>query len=709
MKPAYKQVSGTGNLSAGSPALLLFIRFSSLIHFIKGRMKTINITKILFTLFCSGITFFGYSQITDSSNAARLDSVTIFADKISRTIIPVQTLSGTQLQNLSVYSVADAIRFFSGVQIKDYGGIGGLKTVNIRSLGSQHTGVFYDGIQLGNAQNGVVDLGRFSMDNITAITLYNGQKSSIFQPAKDFASAGSIYLTSRVPAFSDSQRYHFKATLKAGSFSTINPSILWEQRISENISAAFNTEYLYTTGRYRFNYKKKDGYDTTETRRNGDVESLRMEAGIFGKIKDGEWKAKAYWYRSERGYPGAAVREEPGKFRNQDRQWDNNFFLQSSFRKNFHQRYSILLNAKYANDYLHYLSDPRLDASTMYIDNRYHQQELYFSAANLFNILPQWSINLSGDLQWNTLDADLVNFVYPTRITALSAIATTLDLSRFKVQGSLLGTFVNEKTKMENAAAKNRQEYTPTIVLSYQPFSTPDIYLRAFYKRIFRMPTLNDLYYTFIGNKNLDPEYTNQYNAGITYTRSLQSRFFKSIELQTDLYFNQIENKIIAMPTSNQFRWTMINLGYTEIRGIDVVAQTTMQITQQWLANARLSYTYQKAQDFTHPGSTYYGGQIPYIPWHSGSVILNAEHARWSIQYSYIYTGERYESVANIPENYAQPWYTHDLSFARKLYYHNKPIRISAEINNLLNQQYEVVQWYPMPGINFRTTITITL
>lgn len=58
--------------------------------------------------------------------------------------------------------------------------MGGLKTVNIRSMGTNHVGVFYDGIELGNAQNGTVDLGRFSLDNMEAVTLYNGQKSAIF-------------------------------------------------------------------------------------------------------------------------------------------------------------------------------------------------------------------------------------------------------------------------------------------------------------------------------------------------------------------------------------------------------------------------------------------------------------------------------------------------------------------------------------------------
>lgn len=35
---------------------------------------------------------------------------------------------------------------------------------------------FCIGIELGNAQNGTVDLGRFSLDNMESVTLYNGQK-----------------------------------------------------------------------------------------------------------------------------------------------------------------------------------------------------------------------------------------------------------------------------------------------------------------------------------------------------------------------------------------------------------------------------------------------------------------------------------------------------------------------------------------------------
>lgn len=649
-----------------------------------------------------------YSQEKgDSTKVHLIPEAIVSAKKTQAEIVPVQELSGKQLQRLSAHSVADAVRYFSGVQIKDYGGIGGLKTINIRSMGSHHVGVFYDGIEIGNAQNGVVDLGKFSLDNMEAISVYNGQKSSIFQPAKDFASASSIYMATRTPVFGPGKVTNLNIAIKGGSFETINPSLLWENRITDKISSSVSAEYMGTSGKYKFRYAKRDGYDTTEVRENGDVNALRIEGALFGKVHNGEWKAKVYYYNSERGYPGAAVREEPGKFRHQDRQWDDNLFVQASFRKRAGSSYSFLLNAKYAYDYLHYLSDPRLDETTMYVNNRYRQHQSYISAANLFSLIDWLSLSLSADFQWNTLSADLTGFVYPQRYTFLTAAAASVRRSKLNLQTSLLHTYVKDVTEKAGGSAGDKSEFTPTIIASYRPFNQKELTLRAFYKRVFRMPTFNDLYYTFIGNKYLKPEYTNQYNIGFTYGINPSKRLVR-VELQTDFYYNQIQDKIIAMPTSNQFRWTMLNLGYVEIRGMDLALQTLWKFAG-WDLSARLNYTYQKAQDFTDPQSKYNGGQIPYVPWHSGSAIIGAGFGKWNLNYSFIYTGERYESVANIPENHAQPWYTHDLSLSREIALKNAECRVTAEVNNLLNQPYEVVQWYPMPGINYKIKLNIML
>ena len=647
-------------------------------------------------------------QTSLSDTLLKLKEVTIYSNRMQKKMSPVQILSGKELEKLNVYSVADALRYFSGVQIKDYGGIGGLKTVNIRSMGSHHVGVFYDGIELGNAQNGVVDLGRFSLDNMEVISLYNGQKSAIFQPAKDYSSASAIYMQTRKPLFKGEKKNNLNIGVKGGSFSTINPSLLWEHRFNERISSSISTEYMYTSGRYKFTYAKKDGYDTTAVRQNGDVRMLRLENAFFGKVPKGEWKAKAYLYNSERGYPGAAVREEPGKFRHQDRQWDTNLFVQGSFQNYFKPWYSLLANGKYAYDYLHYLSDPRLDVTTMYVDNHYRQQEIYASAAHLFTIYPWWRMSLSNDFQWNALRADLIDFVYPTRNTILTSAATSFDFNRLMLQASLLYTHVDDNTRTKGANAGTKNKYTPSVIATWQPLTKLPLNVRAFYKKVFRMPTLNDLYYTFIGNKDLKPEYTTQYDVGITFSHTWNNHWLKSLDLQRDGYYNEVDDKIIAMPTSNQFRWTMINLGHVEIRGLDAAIRGEWGFGKVELSTL-FNYTYQKAQDFTDPTSEWYGGQIPYIPWHGGSIILNGRYQTWSCNYSFIYTGERYEAVANIPENYAQPWYTHDFSLSKTFQWEKTGIRVTAEINNIFNQQYEVVQCYPMPGTSFKIKLNVML
>ena len=154
----------------------------------------------------------------------QLETVAVVAKhKPYQAVIPSQTLSGKELQQLNAHSVADAIRYFAGVQLKDYGGVGGIKTLDIRSMGTNHMGVFYDGIQLGNAQNGQIDLGKYSLDNIESIQLYNGQKSEIFQSAKYFGSAGTVYITTRRPRFEEGKRYNLRVMMKTGSFGLANP------------------------------------------------------------------------------------------------------------------------------------------------------------------------------------------------------------------------------------------------------------------------------------------------------------------------------------------------------------------------------------------------------------------------------------------------------------------------------------------------------
>ncbi len=624
-------------------------------------------------------------------------------------IIKPQSLSGIELERLNSQTVADALRYFSGVQLKDYGGIGGIKTVNIRSMGTNHVGVFYNGIQLGNAQNGQVDLGRYSLDNIEEIALYNGQKSNIFQSAKDFSSSSAIYITTKRPTFSKGRNYQITAQMKTGSFGLANPSIIWNQRLSDNITFSANAEYTYANGKYKFRYRRLQlngdvAYDTTATRQNGDVEALRTELGIYGKLHDGQWNINGYFYTSERGIPGAIVNNV---FRRGERQWDKNAFGQGAFEKKFTNFYSLKLSGKFAWDYSNYLRD---DSKELYLNNHYYQKEVYFSAANLFTIKDWWTVSAATDLQWNTMDADLTDFAYPTRWTELAAIATAFNFNHFNLQASLLGTFIQESTRSRKAytASPNKHELSPAAFINYHPFSDNRLEIYGFFKKIFRMPTFNDLYYTEIGNANLEPEYTYQYDIGFSINRSLNHSFFDFASIKADAYYNSVTNKIIAYPTGKQFRWTMINLGTVHIAGLEMSGDIAAHINKVDM-KLHVQYTFQRARDYTDPTDSYYGDQIPYIPRHSISLSYNANYKGWDFNYSFIYTGERYNEQENNLYNYEPPWYTHDMSLSKEFSIGKVQLRLMGELNNVFNQAYEVIHNYPMPGRNFRITAKVTI
>ena len=655
-----------------------------------------------------------------------LEEYTITARVKEKDIIIPQTLAGAQLKKMNALSVADAIRYFSGVQIKDYGGVGGIKTVNIRSMGTNHMGVYYNGIQLGNAQNGQIDLGKYSLENIEEIQLYNGQKSDIWQSAREFGAAGSIYLTTRRPRFAEGKTVNAKAQMRAGSFALIDPSLLLDVKLSETMSLTMNAELISSDGKYPFRYRRvtpsgEVAYDTTAIRQNGDINAIRVEAAVNHYYSNtGFWKLQLYHYNSERGVPGAIVNNV---WRNGERLWDRNSFVQASWQDDLFNRWSVRVNAKYANDYTRYINN---DDKLIHVENQYLQQELYFTMAHKVRIFDWWDVSAAYDLQYNTLSM----YAEAHRFTHWLSAATAVNIQNYlRIQASILGTFVNDEQGTKNQESRHNatQRFTPALFLSYRPTQLVDLRLNAFYKQSYRYPTFNDLYYTDMGNAYLKPELAKQHNVGLSFTQPFRIAGQKGSEfsLNADYYYNRISDKIIAYPKGQQFRWTMLNLGLVKINGLDVNAQLHFVLPMDFYLTAKAQYTYQTAIDVTDPNDSYYGDQIPYIPWHSGSAVgmfgWQNDWQQYGLNYSFIYVGERYNQQENIIYNYTQPWYTHDLSVfgewdiykvrGERLEVRGKrlfTLRVALDVNNLLSQDYDVILNYPMPKRNYKCTVSIT-
>ena len=282
-------------------------------------MNILRLPKLLYSCvaFCCcqalTVSLSAQQQKVDTARTYSIPEVTVaeaYHTREVRAMAPTQVFSKEELKSLNVLQVSDAVKHFAGVTVKDYGGIGGLKTVSLRSLGAEHTAVGYDGITISDCQTGQIDIGRFSLDNVDRLSLSNGQSDNIFQPARFFASAGILNIQTLTPQFKDNRRTNLSASFKTGSWGLVNPSLLLDQKLSRIWVLSANGEWMSADGHYPFtlHYGEDNDLTSREKRKNTEVKNLRAEAGLFGNFSDTEqWRLKAYYYQSSRGLPNATT------------------------------------------------------------------------------------------------------------------------------------------------------------------------------------------------------------------------------------------------------------------------------------------------------------------------------------------------------------------------------------------------------------------
>lgn len=624
-----------------------------------------------------------FIAISTHAQTSRLDSVHTIRDVAvvgvrPHYLTPSQTLSGAALQNLSTTSVADALKYFSGVQIKDYGGLGGLKTVNVRSLGSQHVGIYLDGIRITNAQNGQIDLGRYSLSNMESVALYNANRNERLQSASEYASAATVYLQTRRP---DSTA--LAVEYGTGSFGLQKLKAYFSFRNILFVDA----EYQRTDGGYPFRFLSASE-DTVGKRRNSDISFYRLEAAGFYK----GFTAHAYFYSSERGLPGPVVRRLSDQWDSTDRQWDRNFFLQSTYRHTWGS-FALKTNLKYAYDWLRYLQDPSTNAAAMHCDNHYRQQDLYGSVAAAWN--SSWlSLTASTDLRWSDLTTNVYRSAYVYRLDSKSLLSAIASYRGFEGNIALLYTHIGDHSTRSAQSAAALSRLTPMFLASWHRRAFT---VRAFHKRIFRAPTLNDLYYTLVGNAQLRPEYTSQFDLGVDYKD-------RHLHLALDAYYNRIEDKIVAIPMKSQFRWSMVNFGLVKSLGLSATAGYD-RTWGKFSLNANANYTCQRDRDYSSPHDPEYRNTIPYSPLHSASLIVDLGYDGWSLCTSWLYTGDRFALISNNRDDLLGAWQTVDLKLNKRFRIRRHSVQATVECNNLCDSRHEVVKRYPMPGRNWKATL----
>ena len=614
------------------------------------------------------------AQEADSLRAAR-----VTADL--RVAPPSAAIGGPQLRG--AVTLPAAIRTFSGLQIRDYGGAGGLKTINVRSLGSAHTAIFLDGVPIDNAQNAQVDIGRIPTDGLEKVELFQGQRSQTLQTAREYGSASSLHLTSALPA--PEGRNGFRVRLRGGSMGTVSPSAAWESRWSPALSSRVQVGFTRAHGRYPFHVKDfrytpegYKGYDTVMVRQNCDLMEFRADAHLFYTPAGGRYDVRVSWYDSERGIPGPVYKQADRYPLSSDRQVDRDLTVQAGGTQILSPTLSLLAKARYARNELDYLDVSEIDPAVSAPWN-YLQQSGYLSTGLSWKASDHWYFGGAVDGQYETLRAR----VDARRKTLFAAGSAAFADGPWKASAAV--------QYQASAGAGNYGFLSPSLLLDWAPDGCWEF--GGLLKRSCRLPTFNDLYYSQVTVRKLEPEQVYQAAAHWTWTRRYPHWQFRFRE---ELYFNYVRNKLIAVPNGSLFRWSMYNLGGVRLFGDE------WDLTASWTAGkttlgGTARYTYQWAKD------TETGGQIPYIPLHSANFRVFWKQGNWDIDLQGFLTGERFTSSTNRDDFRIAPWTTWDASLAYSFPKNGLTLRL--QLNNLLDANYEVIRQYPMPGFHVLGTL----
>lgn len=521
-------------------------------------------------IFCLGGLLLLYAQVgmgQDSIRTEHLLEVKVNArqHRILTSTSPLQLLDKGDMLRLGVTDMADALHRMPGINLRDYGGAGGMKTVAVRGFGAGHTGVSYDGVLLSECQGGEIDVSRYSLDQVQTLRLTIGDNDDIFISARQ-ASVAALLAIETMSEIPIDQQPHLSTQLQVGSFGYVSPYLRYVQRLSDRFTLQAMGEYTYAENDYPF-ILHNGKYTTHERRTNSRMNSGHGELNMhwmMGRRADGTSRnqlwAKLYYYDNDRQLPGI-VRYYTNVTAEQLH--DRNAFAQARWQaRSLDDHWMLKVQAK-----MNWASSAYQDTlvANRRNDATYWQREYYTSAALMWMPDDGWALDYSADWMMNSLNSTLATDLRPHRHGILQSLSVRYAKGRWVALARILASvYLNSvgrkiETQQGSAnptkagqAAKDARRLSPSLSLSYRLLgngtASDELYLRASYKDIFRVPTFNENYFFHYGSSDLKPEKTRQLNIGLTWKKLL-------------LEMGETVNPCVTGDGIFKQRWTAIAIG----------------------------------------------------------------------------------------------------------------------------------------------------
>jgi vitamin B12 transporter len=644
---------------------------------------------ILFLL-CSEIS---YSQILEKElEEVGVESVLI------RYRNPEDLLPGLErkkIQELQVEDAGQLLQKIAGVQVKSYGGLGGLKSVSIRGLGGQHTNFVVDGFSVFPDQTGQVNFGTIQTDNIERITVLSGRKSATTAAA--ISSGNSVIIRTFENTFS-TKAHEVRFNQKVGSFGQTDSYFAYKKGDSLNrhfISAS--AKYRFSKGNYPFKFE--NGEEIVENiRTNNQYEDLNLSLSGGYRFKYHTFLTICLRHQLiDQELPGAVILYN--SFPNETL-FQRNSYAHINLSKYTFEKWSMRIFGSGTINEMNYKDPGYLNEEGILrssyltktiaggLNLEYQPNRRWYNTYHMNHYLSNLR---SEDITGGEVQRNHHYSVFSTRFTPK-------DKGEFNVHVS--NQIINENVNGES----NRLHYQANPFFEYRSHMLRNhMILNFFYRNSFRMPSFNEMYYNNIGNQHLSPEKAHQFSIGAERERSRNK--FEAFN-RFSMYVNRVNDKIVALPTQNLFLWSIQNIGKVQILGLDFSSDITYKINCLNRFNLSVNYTFQHVTDITDPTNPTYGHQVAYLPRHSGNLDFSYYWKDYGVRLSTYSNGIRYSLNENTSFNTMNGFAVLDLSVFGKYVLKKHTLNCTLSCKNILNTSYSFVRNYIMPGRNFLISLS---
>lgn len=598
------------------------------------------------------------------------------------------------IEVLQPEDLGELLKKLPGTNLKSYGGLGGLKTISVRGLGSQHTQVVIDGFGQSNTQTGQLNFGQLNLENVTTLLLQPGQSSNISLPVSAQLSGNTIVIQSFQSAL-PTKKINLRFASRIGSFGQIDESLLIKIGNQKFYGGGFfkfrkaTGDYPYQTTNYQTNVSGK--------RKNNDYQDLNAGLDLHFKLKNHHFNFYYIHFQAIQGLPGAVVLY-------------NDFAAQRLFTQTGQYKLDYTTNLKknqirlYSNLSLDSISykDPYYFGIDSVFISSFTTRTANFGAVAEIPLKKRIKISIGSEQLLSDLHSLQSLQASPTRSQNFSFLKATFSKNNWIYIAQVGSQVIQEKNSSGNAA-KDIFRLSPyfevgkTINKRYS--------FTAFYRNSLRLPSFNELYYNNIGNTALKPEDAHQFSLNNSLIFLKQRKI--EIGMQIAVYYQRVTNMIQAIPTKNLFVWSIQNIGKNEIIGSDATLTLNYQCTKNWRTELISNYTFQNSIDISNKQSPTYKHQMAYVPLHSGNLDVSVLYKKHGIRFSTFYSSMRYSLNENITANEVNSFALLDISvFGNFSWSDHSKLRLQFTLKNVMNSSYSYVRSFIMPGRNYLITLT---